>query len=217
MSVIRSFARRALAPVLAPVLAAGLALPLGASAVAEAITFDFKDPKGVNGVVFVLDSKLEPIVGHGSGIAGEVTYDPADPAAIAGTITLSAEGLSTSNDRMTQVMHTADWLGVSDVPLVTFTMKSAEVAESDVDGAVKLDVTGDLSLAGMTKAISVPVYATLLEDMAKNRGGADSGHLLALRSTMVIDRTDFGIKPDMGGDVVAETVVIEIPIVGYSK
>lgn len=214
MQAIARNVRRSLAPL---ALGVAVALPFGASAAAEAITFDFKDPKGVNGVSFVLDSKLEPIVGFGGGIAGTVSYDPADPASISGTITLSAEGLATSNRRMTQVMKGAEWLGISDHPIVTFALKSAEVAESDVDGAVKLEVTGDLTLAGITKEISVPVMATYLADMAKARGGAEAGDLLVLRSTMVIDRTDFGIKPGMGGDVVAETVVIEIPIAGYSK
>ncbi|MEO0588563.1 MAG: YceI family protein [Planctomycetota bacterium] len=201
---------------LASLALAAVALPLASPAAAEAVTFDFKDPKGVNAVSFVVDSKLEPIVGMGSGIAGEVTFDPDNPAAITGTITLSAEGLDTSNRRMTSVMQGADWLGISDHPIVTFAMKSAEVTGT-VEDATELHVTGDLTLVGITREVTVPVVVTHLPDMAKARGGAESGDLLVLRSTMVVDRTAFGIKPDMGPDVVGEMIEIDIPIVGYSK
>jgi polyisoprenoid-binding protein YceI len=182
-----------------------------------ATTFDFQDPKGVNGVVFVLESELEPIVGIGGGITGEVDYDPADPSAIRGAISLSAEGLQTSNARMADVMHGADWLGVSDHPLVTFEFVSAEVTQRYDDGAVGMDVQGELTLVGKTMDITVPMTVMHLPGKAKERGGADAGDLLRIAATMTIDRTDFGIKPDMDGSVVAENVMIRIPIVGYSK
>ena len=51
------------------------AASLATSAIAEPVTFDFADPKGVNGVAFVMDSALEPIVGAVGGIAGTVSYD----------------------------------------------------------------------------------------------------------------------------------------------
>jgi hypothetical protein len=53
----------------------------GLSAQAAPLTFDFKDPKGVNNVQFSLDAPLESITGTGTGISGSVTFDPAPPAA----------------------------------------------------------------------------------------------------------------------------------------
>jgi len=211
---------RLFAPAVALMAATALTAPAFAQATQPAssggMTFDFKDPKGVNAVSFMLISEIEPIVGMGSGISGEVTYDPADPASISGSISLSAEGLQTSNPTMASHMRGAEWLGVADHPLVTFEFVSAEVLQQDGDAAV-LRVMGELSLAGQTQEMPLMIQATYLPDMASERGGAESGDLLKLETVMDVDRTTFGIKPDMGGQKVAETVRVIIPIVGYSQ
>ena len=49
-------------------ITAGLAL----GALAAPLTFDFKDPKGVNNAVFKLDAPLEAINGSANGILGKV-------------------------------------------------------------------------------------------------------------------------------------------------
>ena len=51
-------------------------LTIAATASAASDEFDFKDPKGVNAIYFVLDSELEPIMGMATGISGTVTFDP---------------------------------------------------------------------------------------------------------------------------------------------
>ena len=65
-----------------------LAAAFSFSALAEPVTFDFKDPKGINGVTFLMDSSLEPIVGTVAGVAGTVTYDPADPTSLSGHVSV---------------------------------------------------------------------------------------------------------------------------------
>lgn len=57
------------------------------TASAAPATYDFQDPKGVNTARFTLDAPLEAIAGTGNGITGTVTFDPAKPAALAGSLT----------------------------------------------------------------------------------------------------------------------------------
>jgi polyisoprenoid-binding protein YceI len=58
----------------------GFTLALAASISAAPIDFDFKDPKGVNNIVFKTDAVVESINGTASGISGNVTFDPENPA-----------------------------------------------------------------------------------------------------------------------------------------
>jgi polyisoprenoid-binding protein YceI len=177
--------------------------------------FSFKDPKGVNTIGFFIDSQLEPIMGMGTGVAGTIHYDPANPQRFSGTITLSAENLIVGSQRMTAVMQGADWLGVDQFPLVSFVFESARVEK--IEGRSMLMASGTLTVAGQTKPIRVPLSATLIEDGAAKRGAAEAGDLLVLRSKFKIDRKDFGIKVDMPYDRVGKQIVITVAIAGYEQ
>ncbi len=72
--------------VLALVAVAGIAL-------AAPQTFDFKDPKGINNAGFKLDAPLESINGSASGVYGTVTFDPGNPDATKGKITVATASL----------------------------------------------------------------------------------------------------------------------------
>ncbi len=61
-----------------------------ATASAAADKFDFKDPKGVNAIYFVLDSELEPIMGMATGISGTVNPGPPLPNDAVGTFLFSS-------------------------------------------------------------------------------------------------------------------------------
>ena len=77
-------------------LCAGLAAAAG-TVEAGPIEFDFKDPKKVNNVVFLLDAPLESINGTATGISGKVSFDPIKPESTAGKIVLDASSLHVDN------------------------------------------------------------------------------------------------------------------------
>jgi len=178
--------------------------------------FTLNDPKGVNAIGFFVDSKLEPILGIGGGVGGTVYFDPANPEAFTGKITLSAEKLVVNNDAMTNVMHGAEWLGVADHPLVTLDIADAHVTGQG-EGSVVLHAHGTLTLAGVTKEMEVTIAVSHIKDGAKARGGAESGDLVVLRSNFVVNREDFGIKVGMPDEKVGKEVMIVAAIVGYEK
>src|SRR2546430_1265819 len=66
---------------------------VGTTLVAAPIEFDFKDPKGVNNVIFKTDAPLESINGTATGISGKVTFDPDNPGAIKGKIVVQSSSL----------------------------------------------------------------------------------------------------------------------------
>src|SRR5688572_32252674 len=87
---------------------------------AAPIEFDFKDPKGVNNVVFKTDAPLESINGVATGISGKVTFEPDNPGAVKGKITVLAGSLHLGNDMQKQHMHGDKWLDVAKFPEITF-------------------------------------------------------------------------------------------------
>src|SRR6185369_6649716 len=93
---------------------------------AASLSFDFKDPKGVNNVQFKLDAPLESITGTATGIAGQVAFDPADPAATTGHITLDAASLTVGNPIMGEHLHSDQWLDVTQHPTIIFEARAVQ-------------------------------------------------------------------------------------------
>src|SRR5688572_5117725 len=86
------------------------------AALAEPQTFDFKDPKGVNNVVFKTDAPLESINGSASGISGKVTFDPQNPGATKGKIVVDTKTLTVPNKTMNEHLHGGMWMDVQKYP-----------------------------------------------------------------------------------------------------
>lgn len=213
----RSSSRTAIVAAIALVSLGLLSLTGQAQPAAKATTFDFKDPKAVNGITFFMDSELEPIVGMATGISGQVSYDPAHPASTTGSIHIDATTLVCSNDAMTKVLHKADWINVKDHATITYEIEKVTSSRVNPNGTVTLTTSGHLLVAGVKLAKELTIIAHHVKDGAKARGGADSGDILVLRTQFEISRTDFGIKPDMGFDKVGAKIQINAAIAGYSK
>lgn len=176
--------------------------------------FDFKDPKGVNSISFLLDSPLEPILGLTAGITGTVKFDAADAKAMTGKIEIDAQSLHIENKGMKETLHGPDWLDVAKNPKIEFTFKQVKEVKSPEANVFDLTVVGDLTCKGTTKEVTVPVRASYLAGKLGSRMGGKEGDLLVLRSNFAIKRKDFNIKPSMGNDVVAEEIKITVSIVG---
>ena len=194
-------------------LTAGLAL----SAAAEPTDYDFADPKGVNGIVFILDSELEPIVGIGGGVSGTIGYDAEDPASFSGSISVAVSELKVVNTGMTNAMMKDDWLNVAANAQLTVEFGEVVEVETEGDGEAVVVVEGVLKFAGLEIEKEFEILATHIEDGAPGRGRASSGDLLVLRSEFTVSRSDLGIKPEMGPEKVAEEIHIIVPIAGYAK
>ena len=176
--------------------------------------FDFADPKGVNGMSISLDSELEPIMGTASGISGKLRFDPGQPKSINGTISVVAKDIRMTNQRMTKVLHSVDWINVEEYPTVEFNIKSAENLSKHGDTRFELNVSGDFTLKGVTREIKVPVTVSYLPGKLSSRQEGKEGDLLVLRGQFSINRKDFNIKPDMGIATVANKIDINLGIVG---
>lgn len=191
------------------------ALAAATTAYAQPLTFDFKDPKGVNNIVFQLDAPLESINGTANGISGTVTADPANPADIKGRIVVASETLHVPNPVMKEHLHGEKWLNVKLHPEITFELKEVSNVKRDGNSGTA-DVKGTFTLNGISKDLTVPVRVTYLPGKLKARGGDVDGDLLVVRSNFTVNRSDFGIQAGQNTEKVAEEIAISLSLAGAS-
>jgi polyisoprenoid-binding protein YceI len=186
---------------------------LGVTAPAAPLEFDFKDPKGVNNVVFKTDAPLESINGVASGISGRVAFDPDNPGAVKGKIIVQTSSLHLGNPMQKEHLHGDKWLDVAKYPEITFEVESAKNVKTQ-GNVTTADVSGKFSLHGVTKTIIVPVKMTFLKDQLKARMPGKDGDLLVIRASFKIKRSDFGINPGQGEDKVSDDIELNLSIAG---
>ncbi len=187
---------------------------IAVSAWAAPQSFDFKDPKGVNNVVFKLDAPLEAIHGSASGITGTIGFDPANPSATTGKITVAAASLHVPNPVMKEHLHGAQWMDVATFPELTF--EAASFTGTQTEGNVTTGTAkGRFTAHGVTKEVSVPVRLTYLKDkLGARTGGQAQGDLLVLRADFRILRSDFGINPGAPDDKIANEIDLTLSLAG---
>jgi len=192
--------------------AATVALLLPAHA--APLTFDFKDPKGVNNVVFQLDAPLESINGTASGVSGTVTLDPEKPGEAKGTIVVATDSLVVPNPIMKGYMLGEKWLNAARNPEISFAItKISNIRKEGDQGEAK--VTGTFTLNGVSKDLTVDARVTYLPGKLAERSPEKTpGDLLVIRSKFEIKRSDFGIKPGEATDKVADEIAISLSIAG---
>ncbi|MBT4901742.1 MAG: YceI family protein [Verrucomicrobia bacterium] len=179
---------------------------------ADSIKFDFRDPKKVNNVVFLMDAPLESINGTATGVSGTVSFDPANPAATTGKIVLATSSLHVDNPVMKKHMLDEGWMHVSKFPTIEFlAVKMTEVKTSGT--TITGTIAGKLTVKGVTKKVSVPVRLTYLKGMLIKRNRVP-GDLLVLRSDFTIKRSDYGINAGNNEEKVSDEIELKLRVAG---
>jgi polyisoprenoid-binding protein YceI len=191
-----------------------LAALLATQAFAAETAFDFKDPKGVNNIVFKLDAPLESIRGTTNGISGIVLADPTNPEKIQGKIIVDAKSLTVPNPMMQEHMLGAEWLETAKYPEITFEIKEVLNSKKNENSGTA-DVKGIFTLKGVSKEVIVPINATYLPGrLADRTGGKVQGDLLVIRTNFKINRGDYGIKQGENLDKVSDVIEISLAVAG---
>lgn len=183
------------------------ALSLGVSLV-QAAKFDF------DAVHTQIGFKIRHIVsktkGHFKKFSGEFEYDEKNPKKLKINITIETASIDTDNEKRDGHLRSKDFFNTEKFPEMTF--KSTKVKEA---GKNKLKVTGDLTLLGVTKPVTldVDILGLATGPMGKVRVG--------ISATGKLNRKDYGMTwnktLDKGGLVVGNEVEILIEVEGIQK
>ena len=205
-------------PIVAQAAGSGTAKDAGSASSNVVGDYDFKDPKGVNAITFVLDSLLEPIVGVANGVSGSLHYETGNPKALTGKIEVAASSLMTPNSKMTEVLHSEDWLNAEKHPTLTFQIKEVKNAKETDENQCTLEAVGEFTCKGITKKVTLPeLKVTFIKDGAIKRNRAKEGDLIVVRTKFVITRTDFDINLGTPFTAVADDIELDVRLVGHTK
>jgi polyisoprenoid-binding protein YceI len=132
----------------------------------------------------------------------EVTLQAGDEGAGVTSVTfkVKTENVDTGNEKRDQHLKSPDFFNAKEFPEISF--KSTAVKPVDADTA---EVTGDLSLHGVTKPVTVKV-------MRVGHGkGMQKEDLAGYEAALSLKRSDFGMTNMVGavGDDVTLTVAVE--------
>ena len=176
------------------------------------IDFDFKDPKGVNNIIFQMDAPLESINGSGDGISGKVFFNPAKPENTRGTIFLEAKTLHVGNPVLKEHMHGEDWLNVEKHKLIKFQLSKLENLKK-VKNDYLANAKGKMSIRNVTIEMNIPIKITYLKDLLIKRNRTP-GDLLIIRSKFIVQRDDFDIQKGQKLEKVANEIEISLNLAG---
>ena len=145
---------------------------------------------------------VSTVRGAFSKVSGTVQYDPNHPEKTSLQATIDPASVDTRVEMRDKDLRSPNFLDVEKYPTITFKSKKVEAA-----GAGKLNITGDLTLHGVTKEVVLEVdgpSAPIKDPWGNQRMGASA--------VTKINRMDFGVAgaPGMVGDDITITLDIEM-------
>jgi polyisoprenoid-binding protein YceI len=136
---------------------------------------------------------------------GTTTIDGADPSKSTVQVTLKVDSVDTRNAQRDGHLKTNDFLDIEKFPEITFVSTSIEH-----DGGNDFQVTGDLTIKGVTKSVTLPLE---YQGTAKDPYGNDR---IGFEGSLVISRSDYGVSfnaaLETGGVLVSEKITLEFEI-----
>lgn len=139
---------------------------------------------------------------------GTFTYDEEAQELKSATIVVKTDSVFTNHEKRDEHLRNADFLNTSEFPEMTFVATKAEKL-SDTEGKV----TGDLTLLGVTKPITLDVTF----NKAGNYPFGDGHYALGFDATGSFKRSDFNMSYAVDGGIVGDEVKIVIGVEGIRQ
>ena len=136
---------------------------------------------------------------------GTATIDGDAPEKSSVQVTIQAHSVDTRNADRDGHLKSNDFLAMDEYPQITFS--STEIKQT---GDTSFDVTGDLTIKGVTHSVTIPFE---FEGSAKDPFGNER---IGFEGSTVINRKDFGITfnaaLETGGVLVSDKITLEFEI-----
>lgn len=178
------------------------ALALTASAAAQTGTWKI-DPNHSSAQFAVRHLAVSTVRGAFTKVSGSVTYDPADVGKSSIDVSIETNSVDTRVEMRDNDLRSPRFLDAQKFPAITFRSKQVKAG-----GGGKLQVTGDLTIRGVTKEVVLDVDgpSTPIKDPM------GSGQRMGASATTKINRQEFGVSalPGVVGDEISITIDTEL-------
>ncbi len=148
--------------------------------------------------------------GHFTKFEGTIQVDDKDASKSSVDVTIQAASITTDNETRDKHLRSSDFFDVEKYPTLTF--RSVSVKDK---GHGLLEVTGDFTMRGVTKRITVPVTAlgATKDPWGNTRGGWEA--------TFKVNRLDYGVSwnktLDSGTGMLGDEVEISLAFEGVKE
>lgn len=142
--------------------------------------------------------------------AGSITFDEANPEQSSVEVTIKTASIDTGFKTRDDNLRSPDFFDVEKFPTITFKSKSVKSTGKDT-----ADVTGDLTIHGVTKEVVLAV-----ELLGKGAGAKPGSFISGWDATTALKRQDFGLvwnKLVEGTQIVGDDVKIELHVEADKK
>jgi catalase len=171
--------------------------------------------KNHSNVGFLIRHLFTKVPGRFTDFSGQISFDEANPEQSTVAVTIKTASVNTDNDLRDKDLRSPNFFDVEKFPEMTFRSKSVKPT-----GQNTADVTGDLTMHGVTKEVVLKVEFT-----GKGKGAGPQGTIAPGRDAMTmvtgwdatttVRRSDFGINWNQtieGTRVVGDDVQIELRV-----
>ena len=172
-----------------------------AGAAAQTSTWKI-DPNHSSAQFSVRHLGVSTVRGAFTKVSGSANYDPGDLSKATLDTTIDASSVDTRVEMRDNDLRSPNFLEVQKYPMITFHSKQFKAA-----GPGKLQITGDLTIHGVTKEVVLDVEGPT--GPVRDPGG---NQRVGVNATTTINRKDFGVNgaPSVVGDQIMITVDAEL-------
>jgi polyisoprenoid-binding protein YceI len=178
------------------------ALAMAATAAAQAGSWQI-DPNHTAAQFSVRHLGVSTVRGAFTKVTGSAKHDPADPSKDSLDVAIETNSVDTRVEMRDNDLRSPRFFDAQKFPTITFHSRQAKAA-----GSGKLQLTGDLTIHGVTKEVVLDVdgpSAPIKDPMGK-------GQRMGASATTKVNRQDFGVSamPGVVGDEITITIDAEL-------
>jgi polyisoprenoid-binding protein YceI len=169
------------------------------------------DPRHTSIVFSIGHAGLSYTYGMFLKVTGGYVIDKDNPANSRFRLDIQTNSLFTNDAERDKHLRSADFFDAEQFPTITFDSISCSAPKQTPEGAIEIELTGKLTMHGVSKEIKFPVQ------MLAEGAGPQGDHRTGFFCQLDLKRSDFGMKGLLDKNIVGDAVSVTISFEGVRQ